>query len=97
MNNTSTLEQSIKTAATMRAKFTHESAEYNFWDNKISAASDELRIINANSCPLVTDLATEKAWFNSQGFTGADLQKANAACRSRGYALCELQSACKSA
>ena len=81
----------------MRAKFTHESAEYNFWDDKISAATDELRDINAKSSPLVADLAGEKAWFNSQGFTGADLQKANAACVARGYALCELQAACKAA
>lgn len=64
-------------------------------ESEIEALSAELQAAKAAISPLATDLATEKAWFNSQGFTGRDLHAANKACLARGYSLSELQAACK--
>ena len=70
---------------------------YNPHEDKIAQLSEELYVIQSARCPLKLDLAGEKAWFNSQGFTAADLQSANNACESRGYSLADLQAACKAA
>ncbi len=64
-------------------------------ESEIEALSEELHAARQSVCPLNTDLAGERAWFNGQGFTGRDLQAANKACLARGYSLAELQSASK--
>lgn len=66
-------------------------------ESDIERLSAELIAAQDAESPLVRDLAAERAWFNSQGFTGADLAKANAACLARGYSFADLQAACKSA
>jgi hypothetical protein len=62
---------------------------------KIEALASELAAAKAACSPLKTNLAAEKAWFNSQGFTGADMQKAQKACLARGYTVSELMAAAK--
>ena len=69
---------------------------YNPHEDRLGELIDELMALPDDG-PLVTDLAGERAWFNAQGFTGADLQKANKACLSRGYSLSALQTASKKA
>ncbi len=64
---------------------------------EIERLSAELIAADRAQSPLARDLASERAWFNSQGFTGADLSRANAACLARGYSLSDLQAACKKA
>ena len=64
-------------------------------ETKIEHLSAELIAAETAASPIARDLAAERAWFNAQGFTGADLAKANAACLSRGYSLADLQAACK--
>ena len=66
-------------------------------DSEIESLSAELAAARKASCPLTLDLAGERAWFNSQGFTSRDLQAANNACNKRGYSLAMLQAACKAA
>jgi len=68
---------------------------YNPHEDRLGELSDELAAARENESPLKNDLQGERDWFNSQGFTGQDLQKANQACIDRGYSLAELQSACK--
>lgn len=69
---------------------------YNPHEDRLSELSEELQALPDDG-PLTTDLAGERAWFNAQGFTGADLQKANKACLARGYSLAALQAAAKKA
>jgi hypothetical protein len=64
-------------------------------ETEIERLSDELIAAERAQSPLVRDLAGERTWFNSQGFTSADLARANAACLARGYSLADLQTACK--
>jgi len=66
-------------------------------DTRIEALSQELIAAQKARSPLASNLSAEIAWFNAQGYTGLDLQKANKACLARGYALYELQAACKAA
>lgn len=66
-------------------------------ESDIERLSAELIEAETAASPLTTNLAGERSWFNSQGFTGADLAKANAACLARGYSLSELQAACRAA
>lgn len=66
-------------------------------ESEIERLGAELIAAEKAASPLVRDLAAERAWFNAQEFTGADLAKANSACLARGYSLAELQAACKGA
>ena len=66
-------------------------------ESDIERLSAELIAAERAQSPLVRDLAGERAWFNAQGFTGADLARANSACLARGYSLADLQAACKKA
>jgi hypothetical protein len=64
---------------------------------KIEALAAELAAAKDAQSPLKTNLAAEKAWFNAQGFTGADMQKAQKACLARGYTVSDLMAAAKAA
>lgn len=66
-------------------------------ESEIESLSAELAAARNASSPLTLDLAGERAWFNSQGYTAATIGQANAACLARGYSLSDLQSACKAA
>ena len=68
---------------------------YNPHEDRLGELSDELATARKNESPLTNDLQGEREWFNSQGFTGQDIQKANQSCLARGYSLSELQAACK--
>lgn len=68
---------------------------YNPHEDRLTHLSEELIRIEKEQSPLTSDLAGERAWFNAQGFTGAELQRANTACLERGYSLSELQAAVK--
>ena len=70
---------------------------YNPHDDTLDKLGKELDAANLRESPLTLNLAAERAWFNAQGFTGADLQRANQACLARGYSLAELQRAAKKA
>lgn len=89
------ITQELKNLETIRDRYTYESAEYNHYDNKIAALAEKLVDLEKAESPLVNNLQAERAWFNAQGFTAKDLQKANAACLKRGYSLAELQNAVK--
>ena len=102
MKTEATIITDLKTEGILRDQYNRRMNEgatdgYNPHEDKIAALSAELYLIQSARCPLKLDLAGEKAWFNGQGFTGADLQSANNACLARGYSLAGLQAACKAA
>ena len=68
---------------------------FNPHEERLAKLSEEFDAARQAESPLTNNLAGEREWFNSQGFTGAELKKANAACKVRGYSLAELQSAAK--
>lgn len=73
----------------------NEGAEdgFNPHANGFTRLAKELSDAQADVCPLKTDLAKERAWFNAQGFTRPDV--AQKACRERGYNMSDLKAACK--
>lgn len=94
------IEADIKAAGIKRDNFRriHNEGQGGYVDeSEIERLSAEYHAARKACSPLTLNLAGEKAWFNAQGFTSKDLQKANDACRARGYSLAELQAACKAA
>jgi hypothetical protein len=92
------IKKDLQAATARRDNFraTINEGQYGYIDEtEIETLSAELIAVERAQSPLVRDLASERAWFNAQGFTGSDMAKANAACLSRGYSLVELQVACK--
>ena len=96
----SEIEADLKVATKIRKnwiKLQNEGGEGYADDSVIEALANELVEAKAAQSPLKTNLAGEKAWFNAQGFTGADMQKAQKACLARGYTVSDLMSASKAA
>lgn len=94
------INKDLKAATIRRDNFIavqNEKADGYIDETAIERLTAELIAAEKAASPLVRELAAERAWFNAQGFTGADLAKANAACLARGYSLAELQAACKAA
>ena len=98
------LQASLETARINRAKYSATNLEngggYNPHEVEIETLTEQLRAIatDAKSAILSGDsLATERAWFRAQGFTGAQLREANTACLARGYSFSDLQAAAKAA
>ena len=92
------ITKDLKTATIRRDNFIvaqNENAGGYIDETEIEHLTFELIAAEKAASPLARDLAAERAWFNAQGFTGADLAKANAACIARGYSLADLQAACK--
>jgi len=100
MRNIEDIKADLQAATTKRDNFraTINEGQGGYLDESdIDRLSAELIAAERAQSPLIRDLAGERAWFNSQGFTGADLVAANAACLARGYSLSDLQLACKKA
>jgi hypothetical protein len=98
MTQTDKISSALAAADLARANFraTINEGQGGYVDKtEIERLSDELIAADRAQSPLVRDLAGERTWFNAQGFTGADLARANAACLARGYSLADLQTACK--
>ena len=94
------IKKDLAAATTKRNNFRatiNEGQDGYLDESDIERLSAELIAAERAQSPLVRDLAGERAWFNAQGFTGADLARANAACLARGYSLADLQTACKKA
>ena len=92
------IEAELKTASVARQNWINiqnEGSEGYVDDSKIEELAAELTLAHAAASPLQSNLAAEKSWFNAQGFTRADLQKAQKACLARGYTVAELMAAAK--
>ncbi len=96
----SEIEADLKVATKNRKNWINlqnEGGEGYVDESVIESLVAELVDAKAAQSPLKTNLAGEKAWFNAQGFTGADMQKAQKACLARGYTVSDLMIAAKAA
>lgn len=70
---------------------------FNPHEETLAKLSLELEAARKAESPLAHNLAAERAWFNAQGFTSANIADANKACLARGYSFNEFVTACKAA
>ena len=100
MRDIQDIKSDLKTATLRRENIKNVNSEggegYND-ETQIELLSAELIAAKKAQSPLKLNLSAERSWFNAQGFTGADMQKAQKACVARGYTVADLMAAAKAA